>query len=372
MSTLGPKYGISDVMLKRICRQLNIPTPPRGYWAKVQNKIRVEKAKLPTAKIGQATTYWIQKQDVVRPKAEIAEEKFSGEALQVLAAVNARKPIKVAKRLASPHPLIEKARNILAKSELDQYGLSTGSWKKSALDIRVSPNTLGRAVRIFDAIIKFFSRQDVPIFPNGDQRSRDTHLVLFGEKISFFIREPTRRSDHQLTEKDKEELKRWSHALIQTYDYHPTGCLTLQIDGCWSQGVKNRWTDGKNKRLEDQLQEFVCSVIKIADLKRTWRIKREEEKREWEKERQRRAERARLGQIELERREDLEKQAANWVKSQQLRDYIQAIEMAAAKQGIAGRAKDSYAFWMRWANAHADRLDPLTRGLPFEDEAENG
>ncbi len=93
---------------------------------------------------------------------------------------------------------------------------------------------------------------------------------------------------------------------------------------------------------------------------------------EWEKQRQRREELARLHQIELERRDDLEKQAANWVKSQQLREYIQAVEMAAATKGISGLSNEGYAFWMRWAKVHADRIDPLTRGLPFEDEAENG
>jgi hypothetical protein len=43
ISTLSPKYGLSDVGLKKICKTLNVPTPPRGYWAKVQNNIRVEK-----------------------------------------------------------------------------------------------------------------------------------------------------------------------------------------------------------------------------------------------------------------------------------------------------------------------------------------
>ena len=101
MSRLAPTYGISDVMLKKICRQLDIPTPPRGYWAKVQNNVRVDKTKLPKAKIGQPTTYWIQKRDLVSPKTEAVEEKFSDEALQVLANINMRKPIKVAKRLVS-------------------------------------------------------------------------------------------------------------------------------------------------------------------------------------------------------------------------------------------------------------------------------
>ena len=50
---------------------------------------------------------------------------------------------------------------------------------------------------------------------------------------------------------------------------------------------------------------------------------------------------------------------------------IQALEIAASKQGISGPSHEGYAFWMRWAKAHADRLDPLTNGLPFEDETDD-
>ena len=32
--TVARKYGISDVALSKVCRQLHIPKPPRGYWAK--------------------------------------------------------------------------------------------------------------------------------------------------------------------------------------------------------------------------------------------------------------------------------------------------------------------------------------------------
>lgn len=36
LATLGPKLGISDVGLKKRCRNLGVPTPPRGYWAKLE------------------------------------------------------------------------------------------------------------------------------------------------------------------------------------------------------------------------------------------------------------------------------------------------------------------------------------------------
>jgi hypothetical protein len=35
MSHLGEKYGISGNGLKKICDRLNVPYPPRGYWAKL-------------------------------------------------------------------------------------------------------------------------------------------------------------------------------------------------------------------------------------------------------------------------------------------------------------------------------------------------
>ena len=34
MVSLAPKYGVSAVFLSRVCARLNIPCPPRGYWAK--------------------------------------------------------------------------------------------------------------------------------------------------------------------------------------------------------------------------------------------------------------------------------------------------------------------------------------------------
>ena len=35
MSRLGTDYGISGNGLKKICDRLNVPYPPRGYWAKL-------------------------------------------------------------------------------------------------------------------------------------------------------------------------------------------------------------------------------------------------------------------------------------------------------------------------------------------------
>ena len=36
MRLLGPKFGLSDVGLRKFCQRLDVPAPPRGYWAKKQ------------------------------------------------------------------------------------------------------------------------------------------------------------------------------------------------------------------------------------------------------------------------------------------------------------------------------------------------
>lgn len=36
LSELGPKFGLSDNGLRKICKKHHIPTPPVGYWTKVK------------------------------------------------------------------------------------------------------------------------------------------------------------------------------------------------------------------------------------------------------------------------------------------------------------------------------------------------
>jgi hypothetical protein len=47
MSRLGAHYGISGNVLKKICDRLNVPYPPRGYWAKLSAGKSVTQTPLP-------------------------------------------------------------------------------------------------------------------------------------------------------------------------------------------------------------------------------------------------------------------------------------------------------------------------------------
>ena len=47
VSTVAKRYGVSDVAIHKICKSMDIPVPPRGYWAKKRAGQKVKKEPLP-------------------------------------------------------------------------------------------------------------------------------------------------------------------------------------------------------------------------------------------------------------------------------------------------------------------------------------
>ena len=47
VSVVAKRYGVSDTALAKVCRRLNVPLPPRGYWAKLRAGVSVSIPALP-------------------------------------------------------------------------------------------------------------------------------------------------------------------------------------------------------------------------------------------------------------------------------------------------------------------------------------
>jgi hypothetical protein len=45
--TVAKDYGVSSVWLGKVCRQLNVPVPPRGYWARERSGGKGKEPPLP-------------------------------------------------------------------------------------------------------------------------------------------------------------------------------------------------------------------------------------------------------------------------------------------------------------------------------------
>jgi hypothetical protein len=46
---VAAEFGISDVGLGNICRKMDVPKPPLGYWRRIETGAKVEQTPLPKA-----------------------------------------------------------------------------------------------------------------------------------------------------------------------------------------------------------------------------------------------------------------------------------------------------------------------------------
>jgi hypothetical protein len=252
VSKVASKYAISDVGLKKICKKLRVPTPPRGHWAKVQNGVSVNRIPFPKLKYGEPDTYEIRVDESEKP-----QPIFGSEAIQLISHVDSWKEIKTPQKLRAPHPLVGETRDSFARSEPDKYGRFR-PWKKRYLDIRVTHKSLNRALRIMDALIKKIEELGFEIIVEEGYHSTTTKVKIFGEEVSFFLFEKVLQVDHVLTEKEKKDLEKYpSLSLAPKWDYQSTGLLKLEIDSWGSNGVQKRWSDRKTTTVETKLKDFI-------------------------------------------------------------------------------------------------------------------
>ena len=116
MWTLGPKYGLSDVGLAKICRKHNIPRPPRGYWVKKESIRKTKQIPLPRKDTDEIIE--IQANPFHDSNSEVLEK-----ALQEGAPKNPEERILVSEVLRNPHPLVKESSEFLKSIQPDAMGI---------------------------------------------------------------------------------------------------------------------------------------------------------------------------------------------------------------------------------------------------------
>ena len=84
---LSKEFGISDVVLGKICKKLNIPKPYPGYWQQLAAGRRVHKEKLPPIKQGVPEVTYIYPHQgsvakIILEHCKVASDSFSGDDLK--------------------------------------------------------------------------------------------------------------------------------------------------------------------------------------------------------------------------------------------------------------------------------------------------
>jgi len=349
MTTLAHEYGISDVGLAKICRKLNIPYPGRGYWRRKETGKAVKQLPLPPNADPAKQSATIRRGFQAQPV-----DHFSVEAKERIQAEEApEQKIEVPDRLVKPHRLLSGRMTELRSLQVDDYGaIWSGGLRQ--LNLRVSPQTLRRALRLMNTLFYALEARGYQFLIEDGHKS-SLRVRIHGEPIEFSLEEKFRRIERpQVKNKD---LQPWEH---ERYQYLATGDLFLKITEWWGQGLRKTWSDGKTAKVETCLNDFIIGLIKVAEVVKAERLKREQEERVRLEAEQRRRDEEMKRQEELARREGLIKEAARWTQAQQVRAYIGALkEKVIAQHGEiqSGSQADQ---WLTWANRQADRLDPLS------------
>jgi hypothetical protein len=357
MVTLAQKYGLSDVGLRKKCKKLNIPLPPQGYWLRSRQAKAENHPPLPFFP-GDGTVK-IKNNNENYPPACVDQGQY-GEAEERVAFENLpENRIQVQARLTSPHPLVQKTNIILENiASLGTNADAITARNDECLDIQVSQQSLGRALRLMDALLKALESRNFKVSISGRSYGYGesiTTVTALGIVHEFGLKENFTQIKNELPKKRK-------HSSIHYYPavgYKPSGRFTLAIKGYVGDGSRTRWSDGKKQRVEDCLNDFIIGLIKASVVKRARNL-------EWERKENARIELARK-RVEEEIRVQEEKariqglltKAQNWKISQQIRDYISAVREAVIKKHghiVPGSDIDQ---WLMWALQQADRFDPL-------------
>ena len=270
MQRLAERYGISDVALAKTCRKLVIPVPPRGYWRRKETGRVPARPPLPRPRPGTRTaiTMNLERERDLPPSSPEVAARVVYEALP-------ENRIRVPDRLSRPHPLVRETAAALRQRRSSSD--APGSWRPARrLDIRVTPKHLGRAIRIFDALVKALEARGIPISVLTDERRRHTQVELYGETVAFWLEERTAPHPHVPTEAENKE----GSAGRRKWDHVPSGQLRLRIENPFLESARKTWSDGHRAKLEDLLNDFVGGLAVVADGLRARTLHRKRQREE--------------------------------------------------------------------------------------------
>lgn len=359
---LAKEFGVSDVAIGKMCKKLDVPKPPLGYWRRVETGQKKKIPPLGKPKENVQNGVWIY------PKFEERtlefEEKYKNQVRaverKIAEKLNAETlpEIKVSASLYKPHALIVQTKNAFSKRETDDYGALSGSWESKYLNLRVSRKNLQRALLIMDALIKALEKLDCKVSIEKDQRKR-TEVRIDEIELSVSLREDFKRFERELSAEEKK-----SDYVSNRYYYEPSGKFTFTAEGVF--GISRSWRDGKTFVLEDQLNDIVFGILRLAEECRQKEFERKNEKRREIENAIRREKRKIIQKKELECRGFLETLSAEWRKSRNLLDFLQEFEAKLIEEKGEISPDSDEAQLLEWAYDHAAQIDPLANGKTGE------
>lgn len=378
ISTLAKKYGLSDIGLRKVCIALAIPLPGKGHWQKVAagHQIAVPPLRPTTGR----TTFACRRHNVVsRAPLPTSDEDWLQQRLAF--ELDPHNAVVVAAELVKAHRLVAaaataartetsgllKSRDRKAKPrkpgalwartpmlhlkphwrDYEQRGVL--ELDAAVLPLRVSIETVDRALRIWDALIKACGARGLSV-------SVDRGLAKIADGVdSVGLR---------MSEKVIRITRPAAWGGVETVSRNATGQLRIFVVYLG----EAKFEDSAKRPLEAQLNDILTRVHRVIASQRAGRAIAAEKSRldaadarSREEELQRHLAAQAQEEAERERQRLLSAEATAWREARSIREYVEHVRAAATASGHS--AAHGLREWSDWAMAVADELDPTSGRL---------
>lgn len=392
MTTVAKRYNVSSSFLARVCEQLNVPRPPRGYWARLKVGRAGKQPPLPEPRPGDERD-WLRAGDP--PRAESVPPRPL--------------PGKRKRKVDQPgqHPLLIGARSHFLHSRVSAYDDEKylRPFKRNLVDILVSRECLERALDIANALFLAIESRGhrVVLAPTDGRYSRmgrvhreggetlDNHHYRYTHRggparptLVFIDAVAIGLSVFELSEHvevryigGESKYARVGSPEERAAPRRPNDWTTHQwlVSGrlavhAYAPHTAIRWERYWREKKTGDLEGMFRSIIReleqqaptiVAMLEHEAR-EAEERRRKWEIERRelerKEAERRRI-ENEAQREKEIVATIASWRTARDVRSYVAEIRALVSEAGMEiteGSGADNE---LRWALAYADRIDPV-------------
>jgi hypothetical protein len=346
VSKVATRYGISDVGLRKICVSLEVPLPPRGYWARLAAGQKVKKPPLRPTK--GSTTHRRSRYSV--PQDELLDARYREGLESDFAHRPAVPSVPLRTSLEDCLPLTKRIAKRLARKGRDPrvWPLCDGAglmWVESS-----SANSL-RAVLLLNLLLESLVATGYHNSTNAKTDGRAFASIL-DFKFSFKVRERSRREAIPLThEQQQENEKLGFNRHSQLYEYHPTGEFDIAATEPDSRYELAKIGDSRTASVENKVVAFINRLRELVIRRRVQAEINAERRVVAEAKAAEDLRRAEIRRKAFERLKEVEEWATKLERANRLRslaDRVQA-EKLSSNDGVID------AEWIRRA---ADWLDP--------------
>ncbi|WP_307992434.1 hypothetical protein [uncultured Clostridium sp.] len=349
---VAQRYGVAEATLRKHCRNLWIPLPVPGYWAKIQSGKKVEWIDLPKVR-GELKKYVYNY--VIKYRLDIDEledeELIGAKELNLLrddtveSIIEVCSNIKVGKQLRDPDKLIiEHKEEVVYRRKRDRelkgatfnsdyYRMIRNKYRNNnaILNIDVSDDKIRRAYIIIDTLIKSLDELEGFTRVMIDDNRDISYFIIMQSAFYFEVKE------------EKNNL-----------------ALSMVTKGWFGEGKERRliFKDNGNKLLEEQIGDIIYQMFVIANklLGESKLNERELQRKIEAREKQCELEEKRVK--ELENLKSIEEMSSNWERAKKIRSFVEAMKNK-LREECNQEKKEKLKKIIEWALDRADCVDPL-------------